>query len=130
MFASAALTNKFQMRNRTPLNNRGQRNFDSKRTSRFKSSGNGQSKSSSIDPKHFVKKAVAQDVIKHTPTQLIEELPVNPKIVSNLLRKDLKPLPRFRKKPSMQFLRVETYLAWHKPEQAKQPHSWYQLSII
>ncbi len=90
MFASAALTNKFQMRNRTPLNNRGQRNFDSKRTSRFKSSGNGQSKSSSIDPKHFVKKAVAQEVIKHTPTQLIEELPVNTKIVSNLLKKGFK----------------------------------------
>ncbi|HOZ13626.1 MAG TPA: DEAD/DEAH box helicase [Tenuifilaceae bacterium] len=78
------------MRNRTPLNNRGQRNFDSKRTSRFKSSGNGQSKSSSIDPKHFVKKAVAQEVIKHTPTQLIEELPVNTKIVSNLLKKGFK----------------------------------------
>ncbi len=90
MFASAALTNKFQMRNRKPLNDRGQRNFDSKRTSRFKSSGNGQSKSSSIDPKHFVKKAVAQEVIKHTPTQLIEELPVNPKIVSNLLKKGFK----------------------------------------
>ncbi|MCB8964909.1 MAG: DEAD/DEAH box helicase [Bacteroidales bacterium] len=78
------------MRNSKPLNNRGQRNFDSKRTSRFKSSGNGQSKNSSIDPKLFVKKAVAQEVIKHTPTQLIEELPVNPKIVSNLLKKGFK----------------------------------------
>lgn len=90
MFASAALTNKFQMRNRTPLNNRGQRNFDSKRTSRFKSSGNGKSKTNSLDPKLFVKKAVAQEVIKHTPTQLIEELPVNSKIVSNLLKKGFK----------------------------------------
>ena len=78
------------MKNRKPRNDRGQRNFDSKRTSRFKSSGNGQSKGSSIDPKHFVKKAVAQEVIKHTPTQLIEELPVNPKIVSNLLKKGFK----------------------------------------
>lgn len=78
------------MENRRPLNNRGQRNFDPKRTSRFKSSGNGQSKTKSLDPKLFVKKAVATEVIKHTPTQLIEDLQVNPKIVSNLLKKGFK----------------------------------------
>ncbi len=78
------------MENRRPLNNRGQRNFDPKRTSRFKSSSNGQSKTKSLDPKLFVKKAVATEVIKHTPTQLIEDLQVNPKIVSNLLKKGFK----------------------------------------
>ncbi len=78
------------MENRRPLNNRGQRNFDPKRTSRFKSSNNGQSKTKSLDPKLFVKKAVATEVIKHIPTQLIEDLQVNPKIVSNLLKKGFK----------------------------------------
>lgn len=78
------------MENRRPLNNRGQRNFDHKRTSRFNSSGNGQSKTKQLDPKLFVKKAVATEVIKHTPTQLIEELQVDPKIVSNLLKKGFK----------------------------------------
>jgi ATP-dependent RNA helicase RhlE len=78
------------MENRRPLNNRGQRNFDHKRTSRFNSSSNGQSKTKQLDPKLFVKKAVATEVIKHTTSKLIEELQVDSKIVSNLLKKGFK----------------------------------------
>jgi ATP-dependent RNA helicase RhlE len=89
MLVSAALTN-FIMENRRPLKNRGQRNFDYKKPTRGRSSGNGQGKTKSLDPNLFIKKAVAQEVIKQSPTCLIQDLPINPSIISNLLKKGYK----------------------------------------
>lgn len=79
------------MENRRPLKNRGQRNFDYKKPSRGRASGNGQGKTKSLDPTLFVKKAIAQEVTtKYTSTRLIEDLQVNPIIVKNLLKKGFK----------------------------------------
>lgn len=78
------------MENRRPLKNRGQRNFDYKKPTRGRSSGNGQGKTKSLDPTLFVKKAVAQEVTKYTSTRLIQDLQVNPVIVNNLIKKGYK----------------------------------------
>lgn len=89
MLVSAALTN-YIMENRRPLRNRGQKNFDYKKPTRGRSSGNGQGKTKSLDPKLFVKKAIAQEVIKQAPTRLIKDLQISPSIISNLMKKGYK----------------------------------------
>ena len=78
------------MENRRPLKNRGQRNFDFKKPTRGRTSGNGQGKTKSLDPNLFIKKGIAQEEVKQTPTRLIEELEIHPSIIRNLLKKGYK----------------------------------------
>ena len=78
------------MENKRPLQNRGQRNFDYKKPIKDRSSGNGQGKGKSLDPKLFVKKGIAQEETKQAPTRSIEELQIHPSILRNLLKKGYK----------------------------------------
>ncbi len=78
------------MENKRPLQNRGQRNFDYKKPTKGRSSGNGQGKGKLLDPKLFVKKGIAQEETIQIPTRLIEELQIHPSIIRNLLKKGYK----------------------------------------
>jgi len=73
------------MDNKRPLQNRGQRSFDYKKTTKGRTSGKGKGKL--LDPKLFVKKGIAQEETKHEPTRLIDELQIHPSIIQNLIKK-------------------------------------------
>lgn len=91
MLVSAALTNFYKMENKRPLRNRGQRNFDQKSSAKPRfSNNNKKNNSKTLDPNLFIKKAVPQEIKKYTPSRLIQDLPVNQTIISNLLKKGYK----------------------------------------
>ena len=78
------------MENRRPLRSRGQRSFDYRKSSSTKTKNNKKVNSKSLDPTLFIKKAVQQDNKKYVSSRLIQELPVDKSIITNLLSKGYK----------------------------------------
>ena len=84
-----ALTNEVYMNRNRSLSKRDQGNFSYKKSyNQRNSSKSSNSKNVSLlDPKSFVKKAKSSEQTKYVATCNISELPVNKKILDNLLRK-------------------------------------------
>jgi ATP-dependent RNA helicase RhlE len=75
--------------NRSPRT-RGQRPFEYKSPTRSRFSDNKKSNTKALNPNLFIKKAEMQEEKKYKSAQLIHELPVNPRIIANLLKKGYK----------------------------------------
>ena len=75
--------------NRTPRQ-RGQRSFDHKSPTRSRFSDNKKSNTKALNPNLFIKKAELKEETKYKSSQLIQELPVNQRIIANLLKKGYK----------------------------------------
>jgi len=90
MLVSAALTNIFIMENNGSPRRRRQRVFEHKSPARNKVSNNKNGNTKSINPNLFIKKAEMQEEKKYKSSQLIQDLPVNQRIIANLLKKGYK----------------------------------------
>ena len=90
MLVSAALTNIFIMENNGSPRRRRQRVFEHKSPARNKVSNNKNGNTKSLNPNLFIKKAEMQEEKKYKSSQLIQDLPVNQRIIANLLKKGYK----------------------------------------
>ena len=75
------------MENKRSPRQRGQRPFDHKSPSRSRFSDNKKNNTKALNPNLFIKKAEMQDEKKYKSSILIQELPVDQRIIANLLKK-------------------------------------------
>ncbi|NOU19038.1 MAG: DEAD/DEAH box helicase [Bacteroidales bacterium] len=78
------------MENNGSPQRRRQRVFDHKSPARNKFSSNKKGNTKSLNPNLFIKKAEMQEEKKYKSLQLIQDLPVNQRIIANLLKKGYK----------------------------------------
>jgi ATP-dependent RNA helicase RhlE len=75
------------MNRNTPLSKGNQSSFSYKKSIIQRKTSKSKSVAKLIDPRKFVKKAIANEQVKYVPTMKIVELPVNQEIIDNLVKK-------------------------------------------